>query len=116
MKKIYIKKNIDMVEQVEIEELLKKDGNDYFVMKAIKLFFVNYFNFSGRASRAEFWWVYLALTLIAIVPLVGTFHTTCNFYWTYFADISKVTRCWIFRLVSVSTIFNFKSVNRDELS
>ena len=48
------KKNIDMV-------------------MAIKLFFVNYFNFSGRASRAEFWWVYLALTLIAIVPLVGIF-------------------------------------------
>ena len=91
------KKNIDMV-------------------MAIKLFFVNYFNFSGRASRAEFWWVYLALTLIAIVPLVGIFIQLVTLYWTYFADISKVTRCWIFRLVSVSTIFNFKSVNRDELS
>ena len=33
------------------------------IVMAIKLFFVNYFNFSGRASRAEFWWVYLALTL-----------------------------------------------------
>ena len=40
---------------------------------AIKLFFVNYFNFSGRASRAEFWWVYLALTIIGFVPLVGIF-------------------------------------------
>ena len=39
----------------------------------IKLFFVNYFNFSGRASRAEFWWVYLALTIIGFVPLVGIF-------------------------------------------
>ena len=48
------KKNIDMV-------------------MAIKLFFVNYFNFSGRASRAEFWWVYLALTIIGFVPLVGIF-------------------------------------------
>ena len=48
------KKNIDMV-------------------RAIKLFFVNYFNFSGRASRAEFWWVYLALTIIGFVPLVGIF-------------------------------------------
>ena len=48
------KKNIDMV-------------------MAIKLFFVNYFNFSGRATRAEFWWVYLALTLIAIVPILGSF-------------------------------------------
>ena len=46
--------------------------NIYMVM-AIKLFFVNYFNFSGRASRAEFWWVYLALTIIGFVPLVGIF-------------------------------------------
>ena len=43
------------------------------MVMAIKLFFVNYFNFSGRASRAEFWWAYLALTLIGIVPLVGIF-------------------------------------------
>ena len=43
------------------------------MVMAIKLFFSNYFNFSGRASRAEFWWVYLALTLIGIVPIVGIF-------------------------------------------
>ena len=43
------------------------------MVMAIKLFFVNYFNFSGRASRAEFWWVYLALTIIGFVPLVGIF-------------------------------------------
>ena len=43
------------------------------MVMAIKLFFVNYFNFSGRASRAEFWWVYLALTIIVFVPLVGIF-------------------------------------------
>ena len=43
------------------------------MVMAIRLFFVNYFNFSGRASRAEFWWVYLALTIIGFVPLVGIF-------------------------------------------
>ena len=41
------------------------------IVIALKLFFANYFNFSGRASRAEFWWVYLALTIIGFVPLVG---------------------------------------------
>ena len=41
------------------------------MVMAIKLFFSNYFNFSGRASRAEFWWVYLALTIIGIVPILG---------------------------------------------
>ena len=49
------------------------------MVMAIKLFFVNYFNFSGRASRAEFWWVYLALTLIGIVPLVGIFIQLISF-------------------------------------
>ncbi len=43
------------------------------MVMAIKLFFINYLNFSGRASRAEFWWVYLALTIIGFVPLVGIF-------------------------------------------
>ena len=43
------------------------------MVMAIKLFFVNYFNFSGRATRAEFWWVYLTLTLIGIVPILGSF-------------------------------------------
>ena len=42
-------------------------------VNAVRLLFVNYFNFSGRASRSEFWWVYLALTIIGIVPLVGIF-------------------------------------------
>jgi len=41
------------------------------MVMAVKLLFVNYFNFSGRASRAEFWWVYLALTIIGIVPFLG---------------------------------------------
>ena len=27
---------------------------------SVKLFFINYLNFSGRASRGEFWWAYLA--------------------------------------------------------
>ena len=40
-------------------------------VNAVRLLFVNFFNFSGRASRAEFWWVYLALTIIGIVPILG---------------------------------------------
>ena len=33
--------------------------------KAAKLFFVNYFDFSGRASRGEFWWAYLAFFIVS---------------------------------------------------
>ncbi len=35
--------------------------------KAAKLFFVNYFDFSGRASRGEFWWAYLAFFIVSII-------------------------------------------------
>ena len=35
--------------------------------KAVKLFFANYFDFSGRASRGEFWWAYLAFFIVSII-------------------------------------------------
>jgi len=41
---------------------------------AIKLGFSNYFNFSGRATRAEYWWFVLflvPLSLITWIPLIG---------------------------------------------
>ena len=41
---------------------------------AIKLGFSNYFNFSGRATRAEYWWFVLFLvpvSLITWIPLIG---------------------------------------------
>lgn len=41
-------------------------------MDSIKAFFKNYAKFDGRASRSEFWWTYLAytiLTLLLVVPL-----------------------------------------------
>lgn len=31
--------------------------------EAVKLFFTNYFNFNGRASKSEFWWTQLFLML-----------------------------------------------------
>ena len=37
------------------------------IVKAVKLFFENYFNFSGRASRGEFWWAYLAFIIASIL-------------------------------------------------
>lgn len=42
---------------------------------AIKLFFKNYANFTGRASRGEYWWVFLfnviISTVLGIIPLIG---------------------------------------------
>ena len=45
------------------------DGSPRYVgiSEAIRLFFKNYANFSGRSTRSEFWWVQLFLTLIYLV-------------------------------------------------
>ena len=37
-------------------------------IEAIKLYFKNYANFSGRSSRSEYWWVYLAEQIV-FMPL-----------------------------------------------
>lgn len=37
-------------------------------MKAVSLFFKNYVNFSGRASKSEYWWVVL-FSIIIVIPL-----------------------------------------------
>ena len=41
---------------------------------AIRLFFKNYAVFHGRASRSEFWWVYLGgalLTILLVIPVLA---------------------------------------------
>ena len=37
---------------------------------AVMLFLENYLNFTGRASRGEFWWFYLAYIIASIVCMV----------------------------------------------
>lgn len=39
--------------------------------KAIELFFKNYANFNGRASKSEFWWAYLFTFLCGLIPYLG---------------------------------------------
>ena len=39
-------------------------------IEAVRLFFVNYINFTGRASRSEYWWVVLFAFLAGIVASV----------------------------------------------
>ena len=43
-------------------------------VQALGRFFVKYFNFRGRASMSEFWWVFgfLVLSSVAIGIIVGT--------------------------------------------
>ena len=37
------------------------------MVDAVKLFIANYFNFSGRASRSEYWWFMLAMVIASFV-------------------------------------------------
>ena len=37
------------------------------MLNAIKLFFKNYFNFTGRSSRSEYWWFLLAYLIVTVV-------------------------------------------------
>ena len=39
------------------------------MLDAVKLFFKNYFNFTGRASRSEYWWFVLAYFIMVILAL-----------------------------------------------
>ena len=41
------------------------------MLDAVKLFFKNYFNFKGRASRSEYWWAYLALVIVSVVIMIA---------------------------------------------
>lgn len=51
---------------------------------AVKAYFSNYFNFSGRASRSEFWWAilfnFIVSVVVSIVPLVHMVWTLCIFF------------------------------------
>ena len=48
------------------------DGSPKYVgiVDAIKLFFKNYANFSGRSTRSEFWWAQLAITCFYFVVFI----------------------------------------------
>lgn len=40
-------------------------------LQAVKRFFRNYANFTGRASRSEYWWAQAFLVLVMVVPYVA---------------------------------------------
>lgn len=50
-------------------------GREVSFGEAIKLFFVNYVNFTGRATRSEYWWAYLFNFLVSLatswIPVLG---------------------------------------------
>ena len=45
-------------------------GGSVGFIEAIRLFFVNYVNFTGRARRSEYWWSVLFLFLVGMVASI----------------------------------------------
>ena len=56
------------------EEAVVGSGSVTFV-EAIKLMFVNYANFTGRATKSEYWWAFLFNVLVSTaasyIPVIG---------------------------------------------
>lgn len=76
--------------------------------KAIGLFFKNYVNFKGRASRSEYWWVYLFNSLISSVlswiPYIGWLISLALLIPGIALCIRRmhdVGKCWAFALIPI---------------
>lgn len=67
-------------------------GRPMEFLPAVKAFFSNYFEFSGRASRSEFWWAILFNFVVGLVlsrvEFLNSIWTLC----TFFPSISLATR------------------------
>ena len=54
---------------------VETDGGKVDFSEAIKLLFQNYANFTGRATRSEYWWAFLFLCIanmvVAYIPVLG---------------------------------------------
>lgn len=67
-------------------------GRPMEFVPAVKAFFSNYFNFSGRASRSEFWW---AILFVFICGTIASFLPLLNMVWTlgiFFPSITLAAR------------------------
>ncbi len=57
------------------EDYINPDAGKVDFVTAIKLFFQNYANFEGRATKSEYWWAVLfnvlASTAVSFIPYVG---------------------------------------------
>lgn len=84
--------------------------------EAIKLFFQNYANFNGRATRAEFWWSMLLYGIGCCIPVVGYIWMLgaivpyISVFWRRLHDIGLPGSKFFLTLIPIyGTIFMIKS-------
>ncbi len=68
--------------------------------QACRLFFKNYFDFSGRATRSEFWWAFLFCSLISLtyIGILVTFIGSLSIWVRRLHDIGK---SWVWLLMGL---------------
>lgn len=66
------------------------------MLEAVKSFFLNWSNFSGRASRSEFWWTVFAISLFGI--FIGFIEITSGLInsWEEYSALSLIFEIIIF--------------------
>lgn len=83
--------------------------------EAIKRAFAGYATFSGRSTRAEYWWWLLFVSLVTAIPYVGVFATldwttTTNSDGTVSASGGGGSVLWILLVVVVSLALVLPSI------
>lgn len=53
--------------ETQSQSVVQSSGNSVSFPQAIRLYFQNYANFKGRATRAEYWWAFLFNLLVSFV-------------------------------------------------
>lgn len=63
-------------------------GRPMEFVEAVKAFFANFLDFSGRASRSEFWW---AILFCFVVGIVASFLPFLDMIWTLIAFVPSIS-------------------------
>ena len=59
--------------------------------EAVKLYFVNYANFSGRSRRSEYWWASLGIAILGAV--ITTVLADLSWIWTLVTLVPGISIC-----------------------
>jgi uncharacterized membrane protein YhaH (DUF805 family) len=77
--------------------------------EAIAAGFSNYFKFSGRASRSEYWWFTLFITLMGIVAVLADHAVTPGY--AYPDDVGFIELIWNLIIIIPSTSLSVRRLH-----
>ena len=81
------------------------------MLDAVKLFFKNYFNFSSRASRGEYWW----FTLAYLIACVDCFIADWLIFYTLFDQAWYENFGFFINILSLATFLGYISLTSRRL-